>query len=270
MARAAEAARAGRQRYFAGPILGITFLALNTSRPLFADVNLRKAVNYAIDRPALARQQQGPFAGFGEPTDQYLPPGIPGFKDVRIYPLDGPDVATAKRLAAGRGGRAILYGCNMAPCPRQAQIVKANLAAIGVDVEVRHFPHGVLFAKVGTKGEPFDIALTGWAADYPDPFNFLNNLLDGTRIRASGNSNMAYFDDPTQNRRLKAAAKLAGLERYRAYGELDVDLARNAAPLVAIANLASRDFFSARMGCQLHHPVYGIDLAALCLKRPSR
>jgi hypothetical protein len=39
---------------------------------------------------------------------------------------------------------------------------------------------------------------------------------------------------------------------------------------VAIANLASRDFFSARMGCQLHHPVYGIDLAALCLKRPFR
>ena len=84
--------------------------------------------------------------------------------------------------------------------------MKANLAAIGVDVEVRHFPHGVLFAKVGTKGEPFDIALTGWAADYPDPFNFLNNLLEGTRIRASGNSNMAYFDDPTQNRRLKPPA----------------------------------------------------------------
>ena len=33
------------------------------------------------------------------------------------------------------------------------------------------------------KGEPFDIALTGWIADYPDPFNFLNNLLDGTRIK---------------------------------------------------------------------------------------
>ena len=103
-----------------------------------------------------------------------------------------------------------------------------------------------------------------------NPFNFLNNLLDGTQIKAHGNSNWAYFDDPAQNQKLKAAAKLAGLERYRAYGELDVDLARNAAPLVAIANLASRDFFSARIGCQLHHPVYGIDLAALCLKRPSR
>ena len=148
--------------------------------------------------------------------------------------------------------------------------MKANLSAIGVDVEVKEFPYGVLFAKAGTKGEPFDIAVAGWAADYPDPFNFLNNLLDGTRIKPHGNSNWAYFDDPTQNRKLKAAAKLAGLERYRAYGALDVDLARNAAPLVAIANLASRDFFSARMGCQLHHPVYGIDLAALCLKRPSR
>ena len=75
--------------------------------------------------------------------------------------------------------------------------MKANLSAIGIDVEVKEFPYGVLVAKAGTKGEPFDIALTGWIADYPDPFNFLNNLLDGTRIKAHGNSNLAYFDDPT-------------------------------------------------------------------------
>src|SRR6266540_1674447 len=59
------AARAGRQRYFAEPLLGLWYLALNTSRPLFADVNLRKAVNYAIDRRALLRQQEG-VAGAGE------------------------------------------------------------------------------------------------------------------------------------------------------------------------------------------------------------
>ena len=67
-----------------------------------------------------------------------------------------------------------------------------------------------------------------------------------------------------------AAARLAGDERYRVYGELDVDLARNAAPLVALANVTTRDFFSARIGCQLYQPVYGVDLAALCVRRASR
>jgi hypothetical protein len=29
----------------------------------------------------------------------------------------------------------------------------------------------------------------------------------------------------------------------------------------------NRDLFSARIGCQIHQPLYGIDLAALCIKR---
>jgi hypothetical protein len=30
--------------------------------------------------------------------------------------------------------------------------------------------------------------------------------------------------------------------------------------------MLSYDFFSARIGCQLYQPVYGIDLAALCVR----
>ena len=37
------------------PQATLTFLALNTRRPLFADVRLRRAANYAIDRGALSR-----------------------------------------------------------------------------------------------------------------------------------------------------------------------------------------------------------------------
>ena len=76
------------------------------------------------------------------------------------------------------------------------------------------------------------------------------------------------FDDPVWRRKLAAAARLSGPERYLAYGKLDLDLARKAAPLAAFGNLTNRDFFSARIGCQTVG-IYGIDLAALCL-RPSR
>ena len=262
-------AKAGRERYFTEPSLGVAYLALNTSRPLFANADVRKAINYAIDRPALARQHSATSFALGEPTDQYLPPGVPGFRDVHIYPLRGPDVATAKRLAAGRGGHAVLYTCNVAPCPQQAQIVQTNLKAIGIDVEVKKFPYAVLGEKVSTRGEPFDIFLNGWIMDYADPSNLLNNLFDGTGIKARHNNDVAYFDDPAYNRKLETAATLAGPERYRAYGTLDVELARDAAPLVAIATTAHRDFFSARIGCHTYQPVYGFDLAALCLKRPG-
>jgi peptide/nickel transport system substrate-binding protein len=260
-----RAAKAGHQSYFANTLAFTYFLALNTSRPLFASVNLRRAVNYAIDRTALARL--GIFSNRfpAEPTDQYLPPGIPGFRDVDIYPLT-PNVAAARKLARGRRGRAVLYTCNASPCEQSTQIIKSDLKAIGIDVEVHAFPLNVLFGKIGTRGEPFDLATVGWAADYPDPADFLNLLLDGHSINDKANVNYAYFNEPRYNQRLEAAARLSGPRRYRAYAGLDVALARNAAPWVALANPTSRDLFSRRMGWAVYQPEYGIDLSALCTR----
>ena len=56
-------------------------------------------------------------------------------------------------------------------------------------------------------------------------------------------------------------------KRYRVFSRLAFDLERDDAPVAAIATGASLDFFSARMGCQLYQPVYGIDIAALCVRR---
>lgn len=81
--------------------------------------------------------------------------------------------------------------------------------------------------------------------------------------------NNESFDDPTYRHRLTAAARLTGPARYIAYGKLDDDLARRAAPMVAVGDLASHDFFSARIGCQTYG-FYGVDLAALCIKHAAR
>jgi hypothetical protein len=77
------------------------------------------------------------------------------------------------------------------------------------------------------------------------------------------------FDDPGYQRKLAMAARLSGPQRYLTYGKLDLDLARHAAPLAAFGNLPSDDFFSARIGCQTYG-VYGMDLAALCVKHTHR
>ena len=96
----------------------------------------------------------------------------------------------------------------------------------------------------------------------PDPDDFLNNLLDN-------GSNGPTFDDPLAQRRMAAAARLSGPERYLTYGALDLELARNAAPLAAFGNASSHDFFSARIGCQTFG-AYGMDLAALCTRPGGR
>jgi hypothetical protein len=37
--------------------------------------------------------------------------------------------------------------------------------------------------------------------------------------------------------------------------------------VAALSTDTVHDFFSARMGCQIYNPVYGMDLAALCIRR---
>ncbi len=250
------AAAQGRQQYFVEPGPTVTFFYLNTHRPLFRDARMRQAVNYAIDRRALARVGGGGQPWPERPTADYLPPGIPGSTNAPVYPLT-PDLPKANALAHARGQTAVLYTCEERTCRLQAQLVKTELAAIGLRLQVKEFPIDTLQAASAAPHRKFDLAFGGITADYPDPSAMLDFLL-----------NTESFDDPTYRRRLTAAARLSGPARYIAYGKLDDDLARNAAPLVAVGDLADHDFFSARIGCQTYG-FYGVDLAALCIKRAA-
>jgi ABC-type transport system substrate-binding protein len=264
-----RAARAGHQQYFISEADGARWLHMNTSRPLFSDVRLRRAVNYAIDRTALVAQGRrfaeiNPFNA-GKPTDGYMPPAIAGAPNVHVYPLKGPDLRRAKRLAGRRHATATMYTPNLPPWRQEAQIVRRNLKPLGIDVQVKEMPIGDYFARIARRGEPFDLAVSGWYFVTTDPGQVLGTF-DGSRIGPTNNSNLSYFDDPAFNRRLKEAAKLSGTKRYRTYGRLALALARDLAPAAAFSTNASRDFFSARIGCQVYQPVFGIDLAALCLR----
>jgi peptide/nickel transport system substrate-binding protein len=255
-----------KSQFFVRPMLVLRYLALNTQRPLFkGNAQLRRAVNYAIDRPMLLRSQ-GAFSGLR--TTHYLPPGIQGVQSQNLYPVKGADVTTARKLAAGhtRDGKAVLYTCTKAACTTAAQILQYNLKQIGVDLDVQTYATPVQIAKMGTKGEPFDIGWHGWSADYADPYDFLNVLLDGKNIGPTNNNNLAYFDDAKFQKKLDAAARLTGDARYKAYGQLDIDLASHAAPWAAWSNANARIFVSSKVGCYTYNPVYGTDLTQLCLK----
>jgi ABC-type oligopeptide transport system substrate-binding subunit len=163
------AARAGRQQLFTQPAPNIYYFAFNTRRGPFADARLRKAVNLAIDRRALALHTGG--GEVGRPTDQHITPGLPGFEDAAIYPLGGPDLKTARRLAGAKRRQAVLYTCDLPGCSRHGQILRSNLSAIGIDLQVREFPIPEHFERLARPDEPFDIAYMNWFFDYADPFS---------------------------------------------------------------------------------------------------
>jgi len=256
-------AKADSPRYVVKPLGAVGYLAFNTSRPPFSSSRLRRAVNYALDRRSLARE--GLLTGLpAQPADQYLPPTLPGYRDARIYPQT-PDIARARRLAGTRRRSVVLYTAGFKSHVRFAEIVKANLRAIGIDVEVKN--HGERhWALIQRLDEPYDMAVAGWISDYPDPVDVLDQL-DGRTITEDGNLNTAHFDAPAYSRRLDAAKDLPSPARELALGKLDVDVARTAAPWAAVANDQTHHFFSARIGCRRYNPLYGVELASLCIRR---
>jgi YVTN family beta-propeller protein len=251
------------QRFFENPSTIVQYLVFNTARPLFANARLRRAVNFAIDRNALVAEQGA--LGAERPTDQYLAPGLPGFRATSIYPLGG-DVARARRLAGRHHRHATLITPNYPPFPQRAQIVQSNLAKIGIDVHIEQLSFTQMFNRERHADANWDLATVGWTPDFPDPANVLNPLLRTATRPSEEVSNYPHFDDPVYNRRLDAAARLTGPTRYTTYAKLDTDLISKAAPMAAVGVWLDRALFSARIGCQIYQPIYGIDLAALCIK----
>lgn len=252
-----------RSQFWVAPGAGLRMFVLNTSRRLFRkNPKLRQAVNFAANRAALTRELG---AYFGGETDQYLLPAARGFQDERIYPLEVPDLKKARELAQGhlRSGKAVLYAPSLPARVAGAQILQQNLEAIGLDVELKLHPPSIHFGKIATAGEPFDIADTGVSFETPDP-SLLNDLFAGRTIGQPDNRNFSYFNSPKVNRLLDEASRLTGAARYRAYGELDVQLSRDFAPAIPFATLNAIAFVSARVGCVVMN--LRLDLTAVCLK----
>lgn len=255
-----------REQLFLRPGLTLRMLAFNSSRPLFRDnPQLRKAVNFALNRRALTATG-GAFAS--RPSDQYLPSILPGFRNADVYPLERPDLQRAKALANGnlRGGKAVLY-INSTPLPLAiGQLIRQQLAEIGLEVEVRGIPihsaSAAYFKKLATPGEPWDLAMGLWTPSYIDPFAYINLLLER---RFVGATNFARFVSRDSDRDMRRAARLLqGSERNGAYGALDVRLARELAPLAAMDFLNEPTLVSKRVGCIVLRPA--LDLTAVCLR----
>jgi peptide/nickel transport system substrate-binding protein len=255
-----------RSRLFMKPGLTMRLFVFNSSRPLFRNnPQLRKAVNFALDRKALQAVGGGPLAG--ALTDQYLPPSVPGFRDAEIYPLDHADVPRAQALARGnlRAGKAVLVVSDFQQPIAAAQLAQRQLAEIGLDVTIKKVPQHIATAAyldaLAAPGDDWDIALVLYTPNLPDPHAFINLLLD---TRFIGGTNLSHFESRRYDAAMRSASRLPqARDRYRAYAALDARLAREAAPLVALSSLNEWTLVSKRVGCMVLRPV--LDLTAVCL-----
>ena len=234
------------------PLLDIRYVAMQHSRPLFKDnPKLAKAVNWAVDRQAFSAQ--GGYL-YGKRTGQILPPGLLGYKPQGIYPLrvTANTIKQAKKLAAGnlRGGKAIMWSSNRGIAPLQAQLIQFNLKQIGIDAEVKLLPRAQQFTNAGNPQTAlYDLTIERWGADYADPYDFINILLDGSQVTDPQHNNYAYFNVAKFNKQMTAASLLVGSKRGTAYAALDGSLMRENPPWAPLVNSNDRSFMSSRVGC---------------------
>ncbi len=245
-------------RFYVGPTSCVNYMGMNTARPPFDNVNLRKAVNWAIDRPAQVRLL-GAFAG--KRTSQILVPGIPGYRPFGAYALKGADVAKAKQV----GGPSIASAPTLnvvhttsSYSTNRAQVAEYNLKQVGFKVNDVPTPATNYYQVIQTKGTTYNFVTNGgWCADYFDPFDYLNVLFDGRKIQAANNNNYTYFNNASFNAGLDKAASLSGTARANAYAKLDSELMLKYAPAVPYLISTNRYFVSSRTKNWIYSSYFG-------------
>ena len=197
------------QRYGEFTTLSTYYMFMNTQVAPFDDPKVREAVNYGIDKPALARL----FAGELAPGCSFLPPGFPGYDEALDTtdcpwgdPNSSPDLEKAQSLikeAGADGAKVTVWGNNDDPTDKVTQAYADQLNKIGLDTEVKILDGGVYFQTIGDQSTKAQTGFTNWFADFPHPLNFYF-LVDGATIQPQNNQNFGNVDDPKINDEIEA------------------------------------------------------------------
>lgn len=160
------------------PVLFSTVLAFNTTREPLNDPAVRRAIALSVDRTRLVAAA---VAGFGTPATSALPPGLP------VSPAPAAETpgarGSANRLAdslldhAGwkrngpgprsRNGKRLALTLLTVGSGEMAveQLVQADLAARGVQLDIRVLEMATFLGTVRAARKDFDLAVTGIPGD---------------------------------------------------------------------------------------------------------
>jgi peptide/nickel transport system substrate-binding protein len=215
------------------------YIALNTTKKPFDNVDVRRAIVAAFDRTALRKAFGGPITG-DIPT-HFIPPGQPGFEEAGG--VEGPgfdflakpegDMALAQEYmkkagyASGKydGGETFeAVADNATQQLNVAQVAQQEFAKLGFKVKLKGVTRDAMYSKFCQvkKAEPPICPSVGWLKDFADPETLLGPVFNGKNILEAGNSNFAQLNDPKVNELMdKAEVVNDPAERNTAWGEAD-------------------------------------------------
>ncbi len=216
--------------------LNVGYLAFNTEKKPFDNVDVRRALNMAINKQAII---DAVFQGAGKAAKNPIPPTIWSYNDsVQDYPYD-PVKAKALLAKAGfpNGFETDIWAMPVQRpynpnARRMAEIIQADWAKIGVKAKIVTFEWGEYLKRSGA-GE-HQTVLLGWTGDNGDPDNFLHVLL-GCAAAKNGPNRARWCYKPFDD--LLIAAKLTSdrAERTALYEKAQV-IFKDQAPWVTVAH----------------------------------
>ncbi len=215
--------------------LNIGYLAYNTTVAPYDNVNVRKALNMAIDKQAII---DAVFQGSGTIAKNPIPPTIWSYNNAVVDDVFDPEKARAMLLAEGVKNlkmqiwtMPVVRGYNP-NAQLMAEVMQADFAKAGVDVEIVSYERGD-YLRLSKELDREGAVLFGWSGDNGDPDNFLAVLLG---CDAVGNANRAQWcHEPFDALIQRAKVESDQAERTRLYEQAQV-VFKEQAPWATIAH----------------------------------
>ena len=179
------------------------YVSVNPDVAPLNNIHCRKAILYGTDHEGYQRAYGGSVGG--DIATNMLPPLIPGATKFDLYnfgSMKNGDVNAAKQELQ-QCGQPNGFATNLsyrAERPKEkatAESMQQSLAKIGIKVTLKPYPQGDYFRLYAGKPDfakkaGLGLMVNGWAADWPDGFGFLSQIVDSRVIRASGgNTNLS-------------------------------------------------------------------------------
>ncbi len=264
------------------PQLDLVYLSLNTKLQPFNDKDVRRALNFAVDRQRIVEFYGGPEAA--RLTCQILPPNSPGHEPYCPYTVDpgpggqwtGPDMEAAQHLIrrSGTAETHVTFWYSPAfPGHPKAQAnyfvdlleelhFEVDLRSTAGSIDWRHDRIAAYTAHFGALTDPgrgIQIAPAGWIADFPSASSFTATLL---RCDLFPDPNYGGFCDRDIDRMMEDAAQVPTGDPASGQAWAEVDHAiTDEAPFVSLVNTVRVDFVSSRLGNYQNNPVWGLLLS---------
>jgi peptide/nickel transport system substrate-binding protein len=221
------------------PYTGRTrWVALNTRKKPFDNINVRKAVNAVLDRQAMLLAFGG--TAVGQVANHIIPPGVSGFDqaggtagtgvDYLKNPSGDPALAASYLKKAGfsngkyNGPKITMVADNAGNQKAAAQIVLNSLQKIGFQVNFRTTPRDTMFSKFCSvpSNEPEICPSVGWLKDFADPQTMIDPVFNGKNIVPNGNVNWELLNDKALNADMDKAETVVGDDaRAKAWADID-------------------------------------------------